>query len=182
MRSLAAEGRTVFVSSHILSEVEHACDRVAIVAHGKCVASGRVSELLQGTNARFRVRVDDPQRTRRPAPPAVGRSRPTATARSVVDVDAEPQSRGDAHARATPASSSPSSRRSPARSKTCSSSSPRSRAMRQLDAELRRFFARRIVRGLFLVSLLIVRARRHRRHRQGPSRFTSCRSTRRRAR
>ncbi len=63
MRSVAAEGRTMFVSSHILSEVEHACDRVAIVAHGKCIASGRVSELLQGTNARFRVRVDD-QRAR----------------------------------------------------------------------------------------------------------------------
>ena len=60
MRSIAAEGRTVFVSSHILSEVEHACDRVAIVAHGKCIATGRVRELLQGANARFRVRVDDP--------------------------------------------------------------------------------------------------------------------------
>jgi ABC-2 type transport system ATP-binding protein len=61
MRTIAAEGRTVFVSSHILSEVEHACDRVAIVAHGKCIASGRVTDLLQGTNARFRVRVDDPR-------------------------------------------------------------------------------------------------------------------------
>jgi len=49
------------VSSHILSEVEHACDRIAIVAHGKCIASGRVSELLQVTNARYRVRVDDPR-------------------------------------------------------------------------------------------------------------------------
>src|SRR3954453_23647326 len=45
MRTVAAEGRTVFVSSHILSEGEHACDRIAIVAHGKCIASGRVSEL-----------------------------------------------------------------------------------------------------------------------------------------
>ena len=61
MRSFAAEGRTVFVSSHILSEIEHSCDRVAIIAHGKCIAAGRVSELLQGTNARFRVRVDDPR-------------------------------------------------------------------------------------------------------------------------
>ena len=61
MRAVAAEGRTVFVSSHILSEVEHACDRIAIVAHGKCIASGRVSDLLQGTNARYRVRVDDPR-------------------------------------------------------------------------------------------------------------------------
>jgi ABC-2 type transport system ATP-binding protein len=61
MRTFAAEGRTVFVSSHILAEVEHACDRVAIVAHGKCVASGRVSDLLQGTNVHYRVRVDDPR-------------------------------------------------------------------------------------------------------------------------
>src|SRR5438093_272769 len=61
MRTVAAHGRTVFVSSHILSEVEHACDRIAIVAHGKCIASGRVSELLQGTIARYRVRVDDPR-------------------------------------------------------------------------------------------------------------------------
>ena len=61
MRAVAAEGRTVFVSSHILSEVEHACDRVAIVAHGKCIASGRVSELLRGSTARYRVRVNDPR-------------------------------------------------------------------------------------------------------------------------
>ncbi len=61
MRSVAAEGRTVFVSSHILSEVEHSCDRVAILAHGRCIADGRVSDLLQGTNARFRVRVVDPR-------------------------------------------------------------------------------------------------------------------------
>ena len=61
MRTVAAEGRTVFVSSHILSEVEHACDRVAIVAHGRCIASGLVSELLQGTKAQYLVRVDDPR-------------------------------------------------------------------------------------------------------------------------
>ncbi len=61
MRSLAAEGRTVLVSSHILAEVEHACDRVAIVAHGKCIAEGRVADLLRGATARYRVRVDDPR-------------------------------------------------------------------------------------------------------------------------
>ena len=38
LRALADRGRTVFVSSHILSEVEHRCDRVAIVKAGKCVA------------------------------------------------------------------------------------------------------------------------------------------------
>ena len=59
MRALAAEGRTVFVSSHILSEVEHACDRVAIVARGRCIAAGTVTELLRGTTSRFRVRAAD---------------------------------------------------------------------------------------------------------------------------
>ena len=46
LRSLGAEGRTVFVSSHILSEIQHMADRVAIVARGRLVASGPVSEVL----------------------------------------------------------------------------------------------------------------------------------------
>ncbi|MGH2830729.1 MAG: ABC transporter ATP-binding protein, partial [Actinomycetota bacterium] len=45
MRSLAAEGRTVFVSSHILSEVQQSCDHVAILARGRCVAAGPVSQV-----------------------------------------------------------------------------------------------------------------------------------------
>jgi ABC-2 type transport system ATP-binding protein len=46
LRSLAAEGRTVFLSSHILSEVQAACDRVAIVARGRTIATGSVREVL----------------------------------------------------------------------------------------------------------------------------------------
>ncbi|MEX0650875.1 MAG: ABC transporter ATP-binding protein [Actinomycetota bacterium] len=46
LRSLGAEGRTVFVSSHILSEIQQTADRVAIVARGRLVASGPVSEVL----------------------------------------------------------------------------------------------------------------------------------------
>jgi ABC-2 type transport system ATP-binding protein len=46
LRSLGAEGRTVFVSSHILSEVRQTCDRVAILARGRAVASGPVEEVL----------------------------------------------------------------------------------------------------------------------------------------
>jgi ABC-2 type transport system ATP-binding protein len=48
LRSLGAEGRTVFVSSHILSEIEQTADRVAILARGKLVASGPVHEVLAG--------------------------------------------------------------------------------------------------------------------------------------
>ena len=57
LRQLASEGRTIFVSSHILSEIQQMCDRVAIVAHGRTIASGTVTELLQGTVSRFRVAV-----------------------------------------------------------------------------------------------------------------------------
>lgn len=47
VRSLAAEGRTVFVSSHQLSEVQQTCDRVAILARGRCVAAGTVQEVTR---------------------------------------------------------------------------------------------------------------------------------------
>lgn len=48
IRGLGREGRTVFVSSHILSEVRQIADRVAILARGRCVASGAVDEVLAG--------------------------------------------------------------------------------------------------------------------------------------
>ncbi len=44
LRSFGAEGRTVFVSSHVLVEIEHTCDRVAILSRGRCVAAGKVRE------------------------------------------------------------------------------------------------------------------------------------------
>ncbi|MDQ4028898.1 MAG: ABC transporter ATP-binding protein [Actinomycetota bacterium] len=46
LRGLGAEGRTVFVSSHILSEVQQTCDRVAILSRGRCVSAGKVGEVL----------------------------------------------------------------------------------------------------------------------------------------
>jgi ABC-2 type transport system ATP-binding protein len=60
MRRLGAEGRTVFVSSHILSEVQQTADRVAIIAKGRTVATGPVHEVLTaGHAAALVVRVDD---------------------------------------------------------------------------------------------------------------------------
>jgi ABC-2 type transport system ATP-binding protein len=63
LKRLAGEGRTILVSSHILSEVQQTCDRVAILSRGRCVRSGPVSELLQATGGEgVLVRVDDPER------------------------------------------------------------------------------------------------------------------------
>ncbi len=46
LRQMGSEGRTVFVSSHLLTEVEQICDRVAIIDRGKLMLSGRVDEVL----------------------------------------------------------------------------------------------------------------------------------------
>ena len=61
VRRLADEGRTVFVSSHILAEVEQTCDRVAIISRGRCVASGTVAEVMArtGRESSVFVSVDD---------------------------------------------------------------------------------------------------------------------------
>jgi ABC-2 type transport system ATP-binding protein len=61
LRRLGAEGRTVFVSSHILSEIQQTCDRVAILSRGRCVAAGPVAEVLSTgrTAAGVLARVDD---------------------------------------------------------------------------------------------------------------------------
>jgi ABC-2 type transport system ATP-binding protein len=60
LRSLGAEGRTVFVSSHQLPEVQMMCDRVAILSRGRCVAAGPVGEVLaRGRHEALIVRVGD---------------------------------------------------------------------------------------------------------------------------
>jgi len=59
MRRLAAEGKTVFISSHVLSEVQQICTRVAIINHGKLVRVASVHDLLQAPGE-FEVSVDAP--------------------------------------------------------------------------------------------------------------------------
>jgi ABC-2 type transport system ATP-binding protein len=55
IRGLASRGTAVFLNSHLLSEVEQVCDRVAVVDHGRVIASGTMDELLGGTAVRVRV-------------------------------------------------------------------------------------------------------------------------------
>jgi ABC-2 type transport system ATP-binding protein len=56
LRALAATGKTVFVSSHILSEVQQLVDVVGIIARGRLVREGRIEELLREEGS-VRVRV-----------------------------------------------------------------------------------------------------------------------------
>ncbi len=56
VRQLASErGIAVFVSSHLLSEVEQTCDRVAIIHRGRTLATGPVAELLSRSGGGHRI-------------------------------------------------------------------------------------------------------------------------------
>jgi len=58
LRDRAAEGRTVLISSHLLSEVQQSVDRVVIISRGRAVYEGSLAGLETGTV----VRVDSPDR------------------------------------------------------------------------------------------------------------------------
>jgi ABC-2 type transport system ATP-binding protein len=59
VRSLAADGATVFVSSHLLAEVEQICTHAAIMSVGRLVAQGPLAELRQSGQARIRLLTPD---------------------------------------------------------------------------------------------------------------------------
>ena len=56
---LAADGTTVFVSSHLLAEVEQLCTHLGVMRTGRLVAQGPMSELRALTATRFRLRTPD---------------------------------------------------------------------------------------------------------------------------
>ncbi|WP_210494939.1 ABC transporter ATP-binding protein [Patulibacter sp. SYSU D01012] len=55
VRALVDEGRTVFLSSHLLDEVERTCDMAAVVADGRIVAQGTLDELASSGEPRVRI-------------------------------------------------------------------------------------------------------------------------------
>jgi len=58
---LAAEGRTVFVSSHQLGEVQQTCDNVMIISKGRLVQSGPVSDLVMLGSQKLRLETEPGQ-------------------------------------------------------------------------------------------------------------------------
>ncbi|GAA1775472.1 MULTISPECIES: ATP-binding cassette domain-containing protein [Streptomonospora] len=54
LRSLAAQGRTVFVSSHLMSEMEQTADRLVVVGRGRLLADAAMAELRTGTGTAVR--------------------------------------------------------------------------------------------------------------------------------
>lgn len=58
IRNLAGDyGKTVFISSHLLNEVEQTCDRVAIIHKGEMIREGTVAGLLEDGSSKLRVQV-----------------------------------------------------------------------------------------------------------------------------
>ncbi len=55
VRAAADRGAAVFLNSHLLSEVEQVCDRVAIIDHGRVVASGELDDVLGRAETQIRV-------------------------------------------------------------------------------------------------------------------------------
>jgi ABC-2 type transport system ATP-binding protein len=64
-RELADEGRTVVLSSHLLTEVDQIADRVSIMARGRTVFTGTLSDLLEANDPGYLfVRIDEPAAAR----------------------------------------------------------------------------------------------------------------------
>ena len=63
IRGFVDEGRTVFLSSHLLDEVERICDQVAIVDRGTVITQGTIAE-LRGSGERVLVGCSAPDRAR----------------------------------------------------------------------------------------------------------------------
>jgi ABC-2 type transport system ATP-binding protein len=59
---LSAEGTTVLLSSHLLSEVEQVCSHVVVMDRGRLVAAGTTAELTAATSTSVRFTVDNPDR------------------------------------------------------------------------------------------------------------------------
>ncbi|WP_326640900.1 ABC transporter ATP-binding protein [Streptosporangium sp. NBC_01755] len=59
VKEIAAEGTTVFVSSHLLAEVEQMCSHVAVMRTGRLVAQGPIADLRASETVRIRVETPD---------------------------------------------------------------------------------------------------------------------------
>jgi ABC-2 type transport system ATP-binding protein len=59
LRSLADGGMTVFVSSHLLDELQHTCDHLVVIDQGRLIFSGHVTELLRSHEPKLSVVPED---------------------------------------------------------------------------------------------------------------------------
>jgi ABC-2 type transport system ATP-binding protein len=89
LRSLAAEGRTVLVSSHLLSEVQQTVDRVVIISKGRLAYEGTLDGLEAGTTTRVHVDAADREALARALTSAGGQVEVTGDGLHVAGLDAD---------------------------------------------------------------------------------------------
>ena len=65
IKDLANQGMTIFLSSHLLAEVEELCTRVAVIRSGRIVYEGALAELHATATPRYRLRTSDQAGARR---------------------------------------------------------------------------------------------------------------------
>jgi len=61
IKSLKEKGKTVFLNSHLLSEVEMVCDEVAVINQGRIIAQGNLSEMLE-SGTRMEAAISNPSK------------------------------------------------------------------------------------------------------------------------
>lgn len=88
LRAFAAEGRTVLVSSHVLSEVQHTVDDVVIIAQGRLVHASPLQGLHQLVESRVRVTGPQPERIAALATEQQWRNEPVSGGVDIIDVPA----------------------------------------------------------------------------------------------
>lgn len=63
VRYLAGQGRTVFLSSHLMSEMAQTADHLIVIGRGRVIADAPIRDIITGKGqSRVRVRTDDPDR------------------------------------------------------------------------------------------------------------------------
>ena len=66
VRYLAGQGRTVFLSSHLMSEMAQAADHLIVIGRGRVIADAPIRDIITGSGqSRVRVRTDQPDRLQR---------------------------------------------------------------------------------------------------------------------
>ena len=95
MKALAAEGRTVFVSSHLMSEMENTADHLIVIGRGRLIADCSVAEFIAANSQQsVRVRTTEPDELAKVAAAAGGTIRDDGSGAMVV-LGLTPQQVGD---------------------------------------------------------------------------------------
>ncbi len=85
MKALAAEGRTVFVSSHLMSEMENTAEHLIVIGRGRLIADCSVAEFIAANSRQsVRVRTTDPDELAKLAAAAGGTVRDDGTGAMIL--------------------------------------------------------------------------------------------------